>query len=258
VPFVRADFSPISPAHFFAPVKPYGFLLRGVFPDKSGHILTLRKMLTHFSFRHVPLRSSRRCAASSATPLMLQKALFRKQLHRLRRDLFAYQRTDDFRGGSVVGGGFDVQPSGGKVVYHDNVVFVFHEEAVFPVTGHFRRVLCYFFFQRPCFFFGHSCHWFLLLLEQMIIDAPAFHRMKYVNNALVNIIIHNFEQITVPVIPDQQMFVEYSIPQFIISGMVDGMANILFADPMFESRFVVLNEDFYHTPILPQKRRGDN
>jgi hypothetical protein len=162
------------------------------------------------------------------------------------RYLFPHHLADDFRGRFVGGLGADTEPRSGNMVYKNNGSFLVpRKKTTCPVTGYFGRVPRYFFFQRPCFFFSHSCHWFLLLPEQMIIDAPAFHRMKYVNNVLVNIIIHNFEQIAVPVIPNQQIFVEYSIPQFIIPGMVDGMVHIFFTDAMPERRSVELNEDFY-------------
>jgi hypothetical protein len=179
-------------------------------------------------------------------------------LLRPRRYFLAHQLVDDFRGSGVAGRGFDTQPVGGKVIHHDNVISVLYKKAAFPVSGYFGRVPRYFFFQRPCFFFGHSCHWFLLLPKQMVINAPAFHSVKYVNSAFINIIIHNFKQIAASVIPNQQMFVEGGIPQIIISGMTDGMANIFSADPMPESGFVEFNKDFHHTPILPQKRHGGN
>jgi hypothetical protein len=71
--------------------------------------------------------------------------------------------------------------------------------------------------------------------------------MKYVNSAFTNIIIHNFKQVAAAVITYQQMFIQSVIPQFLIPGMVDGMAYIFSAYFVPECRFVILNEDFQHT-----------
>jgi hypothetical protein len=160
---------------------------------------------------------------------------------RRRRDFLANQFADDFLGGGMFGCGLDTEPVSGKVVHR------YHTDRV---TGfgrvYFRRVPRNLFFQRPCFRFSHSWHYFLLLrFQQIIKDTPALHRVKHNAGVFIKLIIHQFKHISGAVETNPDVFVFISFNWAVILVVLKSMVYVLSADTMPKRRVIELNNDFH-------------
>jgi hypothetical protein len=69
--------------------------------------------------------------------------------------------------------------------------------------------------------------------------------VKYVYPLLINYIIHDFEQITIAIKAQDQMFVLGIVPYIIIQNVDDGIPNIRFGYPMPEGGLVELNNHIH-------------
>jgi hypothetical protein len=123
-----------------------------------------------------------------------------------------------------------------------------------------RRGLSPQFVQSSCFFFGYSCHKFLL---QSCVRKPNFaasHCMEYVNSVLINDIVKDFQYPAFGIKAEQKVFIlVFCKVNLILKNPVGkGAANIRLADTVTESRAAELNIGVQHTPILPQMKRESN
>ena len=88
-------------------------------------------------------------------------------------------------------------------------------------------------------------------------DAPASHRMKYDVGMAVNLIIHQFEQITSTVHAKPDVFILQRLQRAVIYVILKGVQYVLSADVVPKRSFVKLNADF-HASILQKKEQRLN
>ena len=93
----------------------------------------------------------------------------------------------------------------------------------------------------------------------MLIDIPAFHRMKHPNRIMINDIVINLKRVCVPVKTDKQpfvfgIFIVFETP--VIFNGINGPPNIGLAYPMLESRLAKPDDNVYVSSVYSISRKS--
>jgi hypothetical protein len=92
----------------------------------------------------------------------------------------------------VIGLGFNAEPGGGNVIHTHDMRLPPAEPAA-AVGPQRDFIIGHVIVQRPCFFFGHSCHSRLLKAERFDKAVAGLHRMKNIDMVIIYRVVHNFK-----------------------------------------------------------------